>query len=215
MFKYIAIEGLEGAGKSTAIKAIHDFYEGQKTIDVREPGGTPLAERLRDLVKSHSKEEIIDSYTETCLFFAARNQLIINVIEPAIKSGKIVISDRCYLSSIAYQQEEKTFVADLCKNLKFKPNLIVYLDIDPVIGLNRARTRGQLDRIEMNHIDFFNKARESYLDECGKNDFIVKVDASQSIEAVYKDVLKVVSDFELGLKKKATYEKFKNSGLKL
>lgn len=212
MSKYIAIEGLEGAGKSTAMRAITDHLESKNqtvksfnefTEMVREPGGTVLAEILRGLVKGEDprqdpKEEITP-YTEALLFFAARNQLLTNKVAPALEAGKIVISDRCYLSSVAYQRDEPQLIKDLVKNLHHKPDLIIYLDLDPRIGLERARGRGALDRIELRDISFFDEAREVYQSEAKTNKNIVTVDASQSIEDVYKSVTKVLVDYDQSL----------------
>lgn len=217
MSKYIAIEGLEGAGKSTAMKAIIDFYkkDNVKNIDefeemaltkVREPGGTVLAEILRGLVKGENPmqdpNEKIDAYTEGLLFFAARNQLLSNVVAPALENGKIVISDRCYLSSVAYQRERPELIKMLSEQLEHKPELIIYMDIDPRIGMERARGRGALDRIEQRDISFFDEAREVYQTEAKNNKNIVTVDASQSIEDVYKAVTKVLTEYENSLKNK-------------
>lgn len=189
---YISIEGLEGAGKTTAMKAIKDFLEEKKRKYevVREPGGTPLAESLRDLVKSNRYDEKIDKTTEALIFFAARNQLLINVVMPTLEEGNFVVSDRCYLSSVTYQKCE--LVELLSKTLVIKPELIVYLDIDPVIGLERARSRGFLDRIEQKDINYFQKVRENYLEEVKVNDNIVLVDGSQKIEEVYESVRKIL-----------------------
>jgi len=201
---YVSIEGLDGAGKTTAIRAITDILL-QQNLDVvciedlvsmvREPGGTPLAEALRDLVKKDHEYETVDAKTESLIFFAARNQLLTNVVIPEIKKNKIVISDRCYLSSIAYQTKEKELVRYLSNSLAIKPDLIIYLDIDPIVGLQRSRSRGEIDRIEKNHISFFEEARKIYLEEAANNDFIITVNAEQSIEQVYNDVQAVFLNY--------------------
>lgn len=109
---------------------------------------------------------------------------------PTLEEGNFVVSDRCYLSSVTYQKCE--LVELLSKTLVVKPELIVYLDIDPVIGLERARSRGFLDRIEQKDINYFQKVRENYLEEVKVNDNIVLVDGSQKIEEVYESVRKIL-----------------------
>lgn len=195
---YISIEGLEGAGKSTAMKALMDYYKGKDVEQIREPGGSGVAEEIRCILKD-LREEKIDAYSEALLFFAARNQLLQNVVKPALEQNKIVISDRCYLSSVAYQREEPELIKYLVKELKYKPDLIIYLDIDPRIGMERARNRGALDRIEEKEIKYFDEARKVYQSEALLNKNIVTIDASQSVEAVYNDVMKEIKKFDLSL----------------
>ncbi len=213
--RYISIEGLEGAGKSTAISAIKDYYNGKIHVECfREPGGTPLAEHMRDMVKGEGAfrnyDEHIDAFTETMLFYGARNQQLINTLIPCLEKNDVVISDRCYLTGVAYQKEEKELVRYLSDRLHKKPDLIIYLDIDPAIGMERAGKRGALDRIEQRDLSFFHSARETYLEEVENNDFIVKVNANQSIENVAKDVVKMVENFERQIIENSAKQKFES-----
>ncbi|CAG9001355.1 MAG: Thymidylate kinase [Candidatus Celerinatantimonas neptuna] len=200
--QFIVIEGLEGAGKSTAVRTIQSWLEEKRIeyITTREPGGTPLAERLRDLVKNFH-DESITSETELLLMYAARSQLIANKIRPALNEGKWVIGDRHDLSSRAYQgggRQLPMSQLDQLRNLvlgNFRPSLTLYLDIDPVLGLSRARHRGDLDRIEKQQIDFFERVREVYLDEQRRDSTIFKVDASQSIEEINHHINQILEKF--------------------
>ena len=148
--KFIVIEGLEGAGKSTAIQTVVDTLKSLGVNDIvftREPGGTPLAEKLRHLIK-HETEEPVTNKAELLMLYAARVQLVENVIKPALAAGKIVLGDRHDMSSQAYQGGGRQFDQTLMANLKnmvlgdFEPDFVLYLDIDPAEGLARARGRG-------------------------------------------------------------------------
>ncbi|MDP5191901.1 dTMP kinase [Rheinheimera baltica] len=194
--KFIVVEGLEGAGKSTAIAHVKQFLLqlGHDIVCTREPGGTPLAESLRGLVKQVQTDEIIAPQTELLLMYAARMQLVLNVIKPALASGKWVLADRHDMSSRAYQgggrQLDEHFINQLRVAVlgDLKPNLTLYLDIDPAIGLERARVRGELDRIEQEQLTFFQRTREKYLYIARSEPNVVVIDASQSIEQVEKSL---------------------------
>lgn len=201
--KFIVIEGLEGAGKSSALKVIqHVLSEAQIDFtNTREPGGTVLAEKLRDIVKSIDHEETLTQETELLLMYASRSQLLHNVIHPALDSGRWVIGDRHDLSSRAYQGGGRGFdrpvmdaVADV--TLKgFKPDLTVYLDIDPKIGLSRAQARGELDRIELEKLEFFQRTRAAYQEYANSDESIKTVDASQPMEKVHQDIESIIKAY--------------------
>ncbi|MCG9696995.1 dTMP kinase [Shewanella sp. Isolate11] len=198
--KFIVIEGLEGAGKSSAIALVRDFIEkqiGQAPICTREPGGTPLAEKIRDLVKIAEPSDPLCDEAECLLIYAARAQLVANVIKPALKTGSWVLGDRHDLSSLAYQgggRDLMPLVATVsAATLKgFKPDLTLYLDIDPVQGLQRAAKRGALDRIEQQDISFFQRARATYLSLAEQDDSIFVIDASQEMADVHQAILTVL-----------------------
>lgn len=199
--QFIVIEGLEGAGKSTAINAVLDTLH-QAGIDqirhTREPGGTALAEKLRTLVKQEHEGEQLQDMTELLLMYAARVQLVENVIKPALAEGIWVVGDRHDLSSQAYQGGGRQIARSTMQALKqttlgaFKPDLTIYLDIDPRIGLERARGRGELDRIEKMDMSFFDRTRERYLELANEDDSIVVVNADQSIGQVSADIRQVI-----------------------
>lgn len=203
--KFIVIEGLEGAGKTTAKEAIIEVLKRLDIHDIlltREPGGTPLAEKLRDLIKSET-EEMITPKAELLMLYAARIQLVENVIQPALKAGKWVIGDRHDLSSQAYQgggrQLDSRLLASLKKQIlgDFKPDLTLYLDISPEVGLARARGRGELDRIEKQNMAFFDRTRAHYLALVKQDPNAVVIKAEQPLVQVTQDIQHAVERFVL------------------
>ncbi|MFM5578510.1 dTMP kinase [Aeromonas veronii] len=192
MSKFIVIEGLEGAGKSSAVRYVTDYLQrhGINRIEcTREPGGTPLAERMRAIVKEvHDERLTIEA--ELLLMYASRVQLVETRIKPALADGVWVVGDRHDLSSQAYQGGGRGIDAALIGAIKqavlgnFKPDLTLYLDIDPALGLQRARHRGELDRIELEQLSFFERTRTRYLELAAKDDSIVVIDAAQTPEQV-------------------------------
>lgn len=195
--KFIVIEGLEGAGKSTAIQAVLTTLQATGITSIqqtREPGGTTLAEKLRDLVKQEHEGEVLQDMTELLLMYAARVQLVENVIKPALAKGEWVVGDRHDMSSQAYQGGGRQIAAETMSTLKqttlgdFKPDLTLYLDIDPRVGLERARGRGELDRIEKMDMSFFDRTRARYLEIARHDATVLIINAEQSIEQVAADI---------------------------
>ena len=195
--KFIVIEGLEGAGKSTAIHLVMELLNQHGIQDVqatREPGGTPLAEQMRTLVKEGHPDEPLTDMAELLLMYAARIQLVDNVIKPALASGAWVVGDRHDMSSQAYQGGGRGFDVNLMSNLRqtvlgdFRPDLTIYMDIDPKLGLARARGRGELDRIETMDISFFERARQRFLELSETDDAVCIIDAGQSLENVSQSI---------------------------
>ncbi|WP_051116971.1 dTMP kinase [Vibrio campbellii] len=201
---FIVVEGLEGAGKSTAIKTVLDTLKAagiENIVNTREPGGPPLAEKMRALVKEEHEGEDLKDMTELLLLYAARVQLVENVIKPALANDQWVVGDRHDLSSQAYQGGGRQIDASLMKNLRdttlgeFKPAFTLYMDIDPRVGLERARGRGELDRIEKMDISFFERTRERYLELANADDSIVIINAEQSIEDVAQDIKAALNEW--------------------
>lgn len=195
--KFIVVEGLEGAGKTTAIQSIINVLTNsniENIVTTREPGGTPLAEKMRELIKNGHPEENLTDMAELLLLYAARIQLVDNIIKPALSKGAFVIGDRHDMSSQAYQGGGRGFDQRVMKNLRdlvladFQPDLIFYMDIDPQLGLQRARARGELDRIEQMQIDFFERIRTRYLQLAKENSKVIIIDAAKSIEEVSLDI---------------------------
>jgi dTMP kinase len=190
---FIVIEGLEGAGKTTAhdvvVNALRE-HGVEEIVFTREPGGTPLAEKLRDLFKRGVDGEKPTVKAEVLMLYAARVQLVETVILPALARGAWVVGDRHDLSSQAYQGGGRGIDASLMSSLRdtvlgdFRPDLTLYLDLPPAIGLQRARARGELDRIEQEALPFFERTRARYLELAAEDPRIKTIDASQSIEQV-------------------------------
>ncbi|GBO49050.1 dTMP kinase [Pectobacterium versatile] len=195
--KFIVIEGLEGAGKTTARNIVVETLRSHGVKDVvftREPGGTPLAEKLRELIKQGMADEKVTDKAEVLMLYAARVQLVDNVIKPALVNGNWVIGDRHDLSSQAYQGGGRGIDQHLLRSLRdtvlgdFRPDLTLYLDLPPAIGLQRARQRGELDRIEQESLAFFDRTRSRYQELAAEDDSILTIDASQPIDAVSADI---------------------------
>lgn len=190
--KFIVIEGLEGAGKSTAVNYVLDWLHehGITCLETtREPGGTPLAEKMRSIVKE-VHDEPLTIQAELLLMYAARVQLVENRIKPALERDCWVVGDRHDLSSQAYQGGGRGIDPQLISQIKqavlgdFAPDLTLYLDIDPALGLQRAKQRGELDRIEQEALAFFQRTRTRYLELATQDSKIHIIDASQTPEQV-------------------------------
>ncbi|ANI28835.1 thymidylate kinase [Yersinia entomophaga] len=202
--KFIVIEGLEGAGKTTARDTVVATLREQGINDIvftREPGGTPLAEKLRDLIKQGIDGEVLTDKAEVLMLYAARVQLVENVIKPALARGAWVVGDRHDLSSQAYQGGGRGIDSQLMTSLRdtvlgdFRPDLTLYLDLSPAIGLQRARQRGALDRIEQESLAFFERTRERYLALAAADSTIQTIDASQTLENVSADIRRTLTQW--------------------
>lgn len=202
--KFIVLEGLEGAGKTTAIQTVVSTLQQLGINDLvftREPGGTPLAEKLRELIKYGDPSEPVTDKAEVLMLYAARIQLVENVIKPALAQGKWVIGDRHDLSSQAYQGGGRGIDTQLLQVLKqtvlgsFEADLTLYLDIEPEIGLMRARSRGELDRIEQQQLSFFQRTRTRYLELIANNTKCVQINANQNVEQVSNNIRQAVIRF--------------------
>ena len=191
--KFIVIEGLEGAGKTTARDLLVEVLRQHGVTDIvftREPGGTPLAEALRTLIKEGVTGEDITDKAELLMLYAARVQLVDTIIKPALARGAWVIGDRHDLSSQAYQGGGRGVDPALMASLRqtvlgdFAPDLTLYLDVAPETGLQRARSRGALDRIEQESLDFFHRTRARYQQLAALDPSILTVDANGTPQQV-------------------------------
>ena len=189
---FISIEGGEGAGKSTSIEYIKQKLEafGIECLVTREPGGTPMAEDIRQLLLQH-RDEAVDPYTELLLMFASRRQHVENVIRPALTAGKWVICDRFTDASFAYQGFGRGVDQDFITSLKswvhgdLNPNMTLLFDLDVATGMARAGKRSNFDRIETEIMSFFERVRQGYLTQAKTEPQRYRiVDAAQSITDV-------------------------------
>ena len=190
--KFITVEGIEGVGKSSNIGFMEEaiVQRGLKVLTTREPGGTPMAEKIRDILFAHGDEPMPD-IAETLLMFASRAIHVENVVRPALAAGTWVICDRFTDSSRAYQgagrgvgQQKIDVLADWVHG-DLQPDLTILLDAPVATGRTRAGKRGKPDRIELEQSDFFGRARDCFLQLAAAEParFIV-IDASGELAAV-------------------------------
>ena len=201
--KFITLEGGEGVGKTTNLSFIKDYLQ-QQAIPVtvtREPGGTALAEKIRQLVLDKDSESISDN-TELLLMFAARAQHIQHVIEPALAQGHWVLCDRFTDATYAYQgggRELSIATIALLEQLvqgELRPDLTLLLDAPIEIGMERAQKRSAFDRFEVEKISFFTRVRNMYLSRAAQQaDRIKVIQANQSLVNVQSDIIGVLTDF--------------------
>ncbi len=204
----ITFEGGEGAGKSTLIELLTQKFKecGQLVIKTREPGGTALGEQVRQILLHQATTPICD-VAEILLFLTSRAQQIAEVIQPHLEKGYIVLCDRYNDSTVAYQgiargvgQEFTEELCSLaCKHLQ--PHLTFVLDLDPEIGLHRARGHDpQWDRLESLDIDFHNKVRKGYQKLAKENpDRVILLDATQSPEAIFQRCFEIIESSQVNL----------------
>lgn len=194
--KFITIEGSEGVGKSSNVDFIKTFLEarGIEVVCSREPGGTPLAEEIRELLLA-KRVEAVDETAELLLMFAARSQHLKTKILPALERGAWVLCDRFTDATYAYQGGGRGLSMDKISQLEqlvqgdLRPDITVILDIDVEVGLKRASKRGEADRFELEKLSFFNKVRATYLDRAKQNPNTYKIiDAGQPLVAVQSDL---------------------------
>ncbi|KJY51361.1 Thymidylate kinase [Bombilactobacillus mellis] len=207
---FISLEGPDGSGKSTAAKKIVPQLQQLSTQEVvltREPGGSAIAEQLRDIILD-VHNSAMDARTEALLYAAQRRQHIVDVILPALQANKIVLSDRYIDSSVAYQGAGRQLgMQEICQlNLfatqKLLPQLTLYFDIPPAVGLKRIQQkRAQAaDRLEKEQLDFHQRVTAAYQQLIKQDaDRIVKIDALQTPDQVVADCLAIISQrFNLG-----------------
>ena len=190
--KFITVEGIEGTGKTTNIDFLTGLIEarGHSVVRTREPGGTPMAEKIRQLLLDHGQEPL-PSIAELLLFFAARSLHIRNTIVPALKDGRWVICDRFTDASRAYQGCGRGLELDRIERLAewvqegLEPDLTLLLDAPAETGMARAKSRGAGDRMDNEELAFYQRVRTGYLTLAGMHpERFVVIDASVELAAV-------------------------------
>ena len=201
---FITIEGIEGAGKTTNAKLVVEHLKnfGISVVHTREPGGTVIAEKIRQNLLENTKEESITNQAELLLLFASRSQHLENLIIPALNSGQTIVCERFVDASFAYQgggrgmdMEYITFLEDFVQH-GVQPDLVLLFDVDVETGLNRIKIRKSIDRIEQEKIDFFVRVREVYLQRAKKDPkryFII--DANKELAFVKQQIVKILDSF--------------------
>ena len=199
---FITLEGPEGSGKTTAVEAAVKKLEemGYQIVRTREPGGTPIAEQIRNVILDKDNTAM-DGRTEALLYAASRRQHLVEKVWPALKEGKIVICDRYLDSSLAYQGGARGLGIDEILNVNLFatentwPDLTLLFDIKPEIGLARinANANREVNRLDLEKLDFHNKVRDSFLALAKRfPDRYVIIDASQSREEVAKATMEAI-----------------------
>ncbi len=202
---FISFEGIDGAGKSTHIARVAELFRqaGRAVVLTREPGGTPLSEKLRELVL----HEPMDALTEALLMFAARREHLVQVIEPALARSDVVLCDRFTDATFAYQGGGRGFEWQVLAHLERmvqalpdgalrQPDLTVWFDLDPHIAAQRLASARVPDKFESQTADFFAAVRAGYAKRQAEMPArFARIDAAQSMEAVGADVGRVVSEW--------------------
>ena len=194
--KFITIDGVEGAGKSTQIDLICSYLQrkGVEVVRTREPGGTDLGEKIRSLLLDVDNKEM-HSDTELLLMFSSRNELIQNKIIPALNKGSWVVSDRFTDASFAYQGGGRMLDLNRISKLEswvlgeFQPNLTLFLDVSVDVGMQRVEARAAKDRIELEERAFFERVRSVFIDRSKSYPERIKlIDASGSISEIHNNI---------------------------
>ncbi|MDY4849489.1 MAG: dTMP kinase [Bacilli bacterium] len=199
---FITLEGPEGSGKTTAVKeAVKKLEEmGYQIVQTREPGGTPIAEQIRNVILDKENTKM-DARTEALLYAASRRQHLVEKVWPSIKEGKIVICDRYLDSSLAYQGGarglgiEEILSINMFATEGTFPDLTLLFDIDPNIGLNRIASNAdrEVNRLDLEKLEFHQKVRSTFLTLANRyKDRYVIIDASKSKEEVAKATLEAI-----------------------
>ncbi|WP_102348016.1 dTMP kinase [Bacillus sp. Marseille-P3661] len=199
---FITFEGPEGAGKSTIISLINKHLEqkGMATTLTREPGGIEIAEKIRSVIldKNHT---VMDGRTEALLYAAARRQHLVEKIIPSLNNGKVVLCDRFIDSSLAYQGfarglgMEEVYSINKFAIDEYMPDLTIYLDVSPQVGIDRINkdVNREINRIDLETIDFHNRVREGYMRLVKKyKNRIILINAEQNQSSVLTEVTKLI-----------------------
>lgn len=202
--KFITFEGIEGCGKTTQIKLLNDALQkrGMETVLTREPGGTNIGDKIRNILLDPENRELV-ALAELLLYEASRAQHVEEKIRPSLEAGKVILCDRFYDSSSAYQGAARKLKPSIVHKLNeiatngLVPDLTIVLDISPEEGLARAKGRGKPDRLESEEIEFHRRVRAGFL-KLAKDEpkRVVVVNGAAAVEEIHKEIIKTV-DFIL------------------
>jgi dTMP kinase len=199
--RFVSFEGIEGCGKTTQIALLSDYLKTHSVAHTitREPGGTAVGEGIRRILLN-SEMIHLTAASELLLFYASRSQNIQEKIKPALQRNEMVICDRYYHASMAYQGYGRGIPLDFIQKLTdlvcapFRPDITLLLDIEPEVGLARARARNQTrpdneGRFEAEDLEFYNRIRDGYLELASQDERIQLIYADRTIEAVHRHIL--------------------------
>lgn len=208
---FIVFEGIECCGKTTQIKLFVDFLNKNniRSAQTREPGGTDLAEKIREMVKHHEGPEVISPRAEILLFNAARSLHVENKIRPALESGTTVICDRYYYSTIAFQGGGRGLGVKTAEKLcryainGCEPDLVFYLKVSLDTMMSRKYYRdnsgsSRYDRIEASGLEFYQKVYDGYNEVFKNMDTAIIIDAEKDVDNVYKQLVSAYNQFKSG-----------------
>lgn len=192
----IALEGPDGCGKTTQIQLLDNYFrtKGFDVIKTREPGGTAISEKIRNIILDNNNNEMSDM-CEALLYAASRAQLADEVIKPALKSGKMVICDRFVYSSMVYQGIGRDLGMETIKSINeaalrgLGADIVFMITIPYEQGLERKRNQRELDRLENVGDDFHKKVFEGYSKICEIYDKIIVIDGNKSIEEIHDEII--------------------------
>jgi dTMP kinase len=196
---FITFEGGEGSGKTSLIKYIKKALSTYDIVSTREPGGSVVAEAIRDVVLN-PKYEGVTPYTEALLYAASRAQHLDEVVIPAIKANKLVLCDRYLDSSLAYQGYARELGFDFVLSINqyalfHMPDITFYIDIEPKLGLSRINQRQDLDRLDQESIDFHDKVREGYNKVLETYpDRVIRIDGDRTIEEIAHEIITIIKE---------------------
>lgn len=201
---FITFEGPDGSGKSTVIKAVYEklLKDNFDVLLTREPGGTPIAEKIRDIILDNSNTAL-DARTEALLYAASRRQHLVEKIWPALKEGKIVLCDRFIDSSLAYQGGGRNLGVENVLNINLfatentYPDISLFFDVSPEIGLSRVNSdkKRVADRLDNENENFHDKVYETFkkIVANNKNRFMV-IDASKPLDEVIENTYQILKN---------------------
>ena len=201
---FITFEGVDGCGKSTQMSLLSE-YLSEKGIDevlTSAPGGCPISEKIREILLSKESGEMTD-YTEAMLYAAARVQHIDEIILPSVQNGSVVLCDRYIDSSVAYQAYGRGLGLDTVMQInryaaeKCMPDYTLMFDVSPELAFERMQPRSSQDRLESSGADFFSRVYRGFKEQAEREERIIIIDASGSMEETRKELCRFADEFIL------------------